>query len=53
MNLELYLAFVAATTVLILIPGPNIALIVANSLSYGARRALLTVAGTSRFNRHS
>jgi threonine/homoserine/homoserine lactone efflux protein len=46
-NFELYLAFVAATTVLILIPGPNVALIVANSLSYGARRALLTVAGTS------
>lgn len=45
MNLELYLAFVAATVVLILLPGPNVALIVANSLSYGARRALLTVAG--------
>jgi len=47
MNPELYLAFVAATVVLILLPGPNIALIVANSLSYGARRALFTVAGTS------
>jgi len=47
MNTELYLAFVAATVVLIVIPGPNIALIVANSLSYGARRALFTVFGTS------
>ncbi|MDP6706040.1 MAG: LysE family translocator [Alphaproteobacteria bacterium] len=47
MNLELYLAFVLATVVLILIPGPNVALIVANSLSYGARTALMTVAGTS------
>ena len=47
MNIELYVAFVVATTVLILIPGPNIALIVANSLSYGPRRGLITVAGTS------
>ena len=47
MNIELYVAFVAATTVLILLPGPNIALIVANSLSYGPRRGLITVAGTS------
>ncbi len=47
MKFELYLAFVAATVVLILIPGPNVALIVANSLSHGARRALLTVAGIS------
>jgi threonine/homoserine/homoserine lactone efflux protein len=43
----LYLAFVAATTVLMLIPGPNIALIVANSVAYGPRYGLLTVAGTS------
>lgn len=43
----LYLAFVATTTVLILIPGPNVALIVANSVAYGLRYGLLTVAGTS------
>jgi homoserine/homoserine lactone efflux protein len=47
MTLELYLAFVAATAVLILLPGPNVALIVANSLAHGARYGLLTVAGTS------
>jgi threonine/homoserine/homoserine lactone efflux protein len=47
MNAELYAAFVAATAMLILIPGPNVALIVANSLRYGARRALVTVLGTS------
>ena len=47
MNPELYLAFVAATALLIVIPGPNIALIVANSLSFGAGRALFTVFGTS------
>jgi threonine/homoserine/homoserine lactone efflux protein len=44
---DLYLAFVAATTVLMLIPGPNVALIVANSVTYGTRFGLLTVAGTS------
>jgi threonine/homoserine/homoserine lactone efflux protein len=43
----LYLAFVAATTVLMLIPGPNVALIVANSIAYGSRFGLLTVAGTA------
>ncbi|MBT9291954.1 LysE family translocator [Prosthecodimorpha staleyi] len=47
MTLELYLAFVAATVVLILIPGPNVALIVANALAYGWRYGLVTVAGTS------
>jgi threonine/homoserine/homoserine lactone efflux protein len=33
--------------VLILVPGPNVALIVANSMAYGTRFGLLTVAGTS------
>jgi threonine/homoserine/homoserine lactone efflux protein len=47
MSLELYLAFVAATVILILIPGPNVALIVANSVAHGSRYGLLTVAGTS------
>jgi homoserine/homoserine lactone efflux protein len=44
---QLFLAFVAAVTVLMLIPGPNVALIVANSLAYGVRYGWLTVAGTS------
>ena len=47
MSLELYLTFAAATVVLILIPGPNVALIVANSVVHGTRHGLLTVAGTS------
>ena len=47
MHLELFLAFVVATTILMLIPGPNVALIVANSVAYGQRFGLLTVAGTS------
>ena len=33
MPLELYLAFIAATAVLMVIPGPNVALIVANSVA--------------------
>lgn len=47
MSLDLYLAFVVASAVLILIPGPNVALIVANSVAHGTRFGLLTVAGTS------
>jgi threonine/homoserine/homoserine lactone efflux protein len=43
----LYAAFVGATIVLMLIPGPNVALIVATSLSRGPRAGLLTVAGTA------
>jgi homoserine/homoserine lactone efflux protein len=44
---DLYLTFVAAVTVLMLIPGPNVALIIANSVAYGTRYGFLTVAGTS------
>ncbi len=47
MNLELYLAFVVAASVLIVVPGPNVMLIVAHSLGHGPRRALMTVAGTN------
>ena len=47
MPLELYLAFVAATAVLILIPGPAVALIVATALAHGTRGALVSVAGVS------
>ncbi len=43
----LYLGFILATAILILIPGPNAALIVANSVGRGTRSGLLTVAGTS------
>jgi homoserine/homoserine lactone efflux protein len=41
------LTFAAAVTVLMLIPGPNVALIVANSVAHGPRYGLLTIAGTS------
>lgn len=43
----LFLAFVASVTVLLLFPGPNVALIVANSVAYGPKYGLLTVAGAS------
>ncbi len=42
----LLLGFVAAVTLLMLIPGPNVALIIANSVSHGVRAGLATVAGT-------
>jgi threonine/homoserine/homoserine lactone efflux protein len=41
------LALIAATAVLIMIPGPNVALIVANSLHHGYRYGLVTVLGTT------
>lgn len=47
MSLDLYLGFVAAVLVLVAIPGPNVALIVATALSRGPRAGLVTVAGTS------
>jgi threonine/homoserine/homoserine lactone efflux protein len=43
---SLYAAFIAAVVVLMLIPGPNVAMIVANSVAWGTRYGLLTVAGT-------
>ena len=47
MNPELYLTFVLATILLIIIPGPNVSLIVANAIAFGRRQGLVTVAGTA------
>jgi threonine/homoserine/homoserine lactone efflux protein len=47
MTVELYAAFVTAVTVLMLIPGPNVALITTQSIAHGPRRGLATVAGTA------
>ena len=41
------LALISATILLVLIPGPNVALIVANSLRHGLRAGLVTAAGTT------
>lgn len=46
-DVSLLLAFMLATSILMLIPGPNVALIVANSVAWGTRYGLLTVAGTA------
>ena len=46
LSASLYAGFVAATVLLMLVPGPNVALIVANSLAFGARVGLVTVFGT-------
>lgn len=46
-ELDLYLLFVGSCIVLGLMPGPNVALIVANSIAHGTRYGLISVAGTS------
>ena len=47
MDLNLYIAFFAATTIMILLPGPSVMLTVAHAISFGWRRALATVAGAT------
>lgn len=47
LNLELFAAFAAATAALILLPGPIVTLVIANSLTHGARTGLATVVGAS------
>lgn len=46
MSWGLYLAYLVTCTVLILVPGPTVTLIMANSLRHGLRAGLLNVAGT-------
>ncbi len=47
MPLDLYLGFCAATALLILMPGPMVALIVSNSVNHGLRSGLLTIVGSA------
>ncbi len=47
MDIELYLGFVMAVSVLVLVPGPLVALIVSNSVTYGARVGMMTVLGAA------
>lgn len=47
MPVDLMIALVAATAVLVAIPGPNVALIVANTLERGTRFGVVTVLGTT------
>ena len=46
MSFNLFLAYLTACVVLVIVPGPTVTVIVANSLRYGARAGLLNVAGT-------
>ncbi len=47
MDLSLAFALVSATALLVAIPGPNVALIVANTLAFGFRFGTVTVLGTT------
>lgn len=47
MDLNTWLAFVAASTVLLMIPGPTILLVLSYALAQGRRVALATVAGVA------
>ncbi|MAU20848.1 MAG: lysine transporter LysE [Martelella sp.] len=47
MDLHIWLAFAAASTVLLLIPGPTVLLVLSYALSQGRRVALATVAGVA------
>ncbi len=46
MSLELYAAYLVACLIVVLVPGPTVTLIIANSLRHGRRAGLLNVAGT-------
>jgi homoserine/homoserine lactone efflux protein len=46
MSLELYAAYLLACLVIIIVPGPTVTLIIANSLKHGTRAGLQNVAGT-------
>jgi homoserine/homoserine lactone efflux protein len=43
---QVYLAFFVATFIFMVIPGPNVALIVANSIAHGMKSGIFTVCGT-------
>ncbi|CAN7544725.1 LysE family translocator [Bosea sp. LjRoot237] len=46
MSLELFAAYLVACLVIIIVPGPTVTLIIANSLRHGSRAGLLNMAGT-------
>jgi threonine/homoserine/homoserine lactone efflux protein len=45
MSLELYAAYVVACVIVVLVPGPTVTLIIANSMRHGTRAGLLNVLG--------
>lgn len=46
MSLATYLAYLAACIAIVIVPGPTITVIIANSIRHGARAGLMNVAGT-------
>lgn len=44
--LDVYLAYLAACSLIAIVPGPTVTVIVANGLAHGTRAGLLNVAGT-------
>ena len=46
MNFELWIAFIVASTILNLIPGPSVLLITARAMTQGTRAALTCIVGT-------
>jgi threonine/homoserine/homoserine lactone efflux protein len=46
MSLELYAAYLLACLVIVMVPGPTVTLIIANSIRHGTRAGLANVAGT-------
>ena len=47
MSLELYIAFVAASALLVLTPGPMVAYLVATTLTHGLRHGLMALIGSA------
>jgi len=45
--MEMWIALIVTTSVLVMIPGPNVALIIANTVRYGFWFGAITVAGTT------
>jgi homoserine/homoserine lactone efflux protein len=46
MSFSLYAAYLAACLLIVIVPGPTVTMIVANSVRFGTRAGLLNVAGT-------
>ncbi|MBN9075697.1 MAG: transporter [Rhizobiales bacterium 65-79] len=46
MELHTYIAYLLATIVIVMVPGPTVTLVVASGMRHGARAALLNVGGT-------
>src|SRR5262249_16979111 len=46
MTLEAYIAFCLAAIAIVIVPGPTVTVVIANSLKYGQRAGLLNVLGT-------